>query len=400
MPARVRRASLPGGARTYVVVAGAGEVVWPIQEYLTFLRQNGSSPNTVQAYARGLAAWWTLLEDQKLDWRDFPTTTFGEFLAYLRTGDLPSVRRVGPEPVWLGPASVGQRSAAVLAFYQWHAAAHDLDVPMQRLYTSWGRVRYSRYQPLLTGVADHARPAQPRSIFRARKGVKRRTPVLTPTQVGVILDGCLPAADTVTSRLVAARDRLLFTLLAETGLRLGEALVLRHVDIAAGTGGTPRVLVEPRYDHPHGCLVKNGRPRELFISDELEALYSAYVWGLVDAGIDVTVPDLAQHFVFVNVARQPYFKALSPDSVYDKVDSLTRHHPDQLPRRWSPHWLRHTHATALLLAGVAPHVVMRRLGHADIQTTLETYGWVTQDAELRNLAEWRTFTAGWKGTTS
>ena len=38
--------------------------------------------------------------------------------------------------------------------------------------------------------------------------------------------------------------------------------------------------------------------------------------------------------------------------------------PRSLPPDWSPHWLRHTHATALLLAGVPEHVVMRRLGHA------------------------------------
>lgn len=57
----------------------------------------------------------------------------------------------------------------------------------------------------------------------------------------------------------------------------------------------------------------------------------------------------------------------------------------------------HTHATALLLSGAPPHVVMRRLGHADIQTTLSTYGWVTEDAEMRTLAQWRSYVAGWKG---
>jgi integrase/recombinase XerD len=41
--------------------------------------------------------------------------------------------------------------------------------------------------------------------------------------------------------------------------------------------------------------------------------------------------------------------------------------------------------------------VMRRLGHADIQTTLNLYGWVTEDAELRTLADWRAFCAGWRG---
>jgi integrase len=59
--------------------------------------------------------------------------------------------------------------------------------------------------------------------------------------------------------------------------------------------------------------------------------------------------------------------------------------------------LRHTHASALLLAGCPAHVVMRRLGHADIQTTLEHYGWVTEDAELRAVADWTAYTAGWAG---
>ena len=31
---------------------------------------------------------------------------------------------------------------------------------------------------------------------------------------------------------------------------------------------------------------------------------------------------------------------------------------------------------------------MRRLGHRDVQTTLSRYGWVTEDAELRALADW------------
>ena len=88
---------------------------------------------------------------------------------------------------------------------------------------------------------------------------------------------------------------------------------------------------------------------------------------------------------------------MRPETVYAKVDSLTKKSAGALPDGWSPHWLRHTHATALLLSGAAPHVVMRRLGHADIQTTLSTYGWVTEDAEMRTLAQWKNYVAGWKG---
>jgi len=45
---------------------------------------------------------------------------------------------------------------------------------------------------------------------------------------------------------------------------------------------------------------------------------------------------------------------------------------------------------------VEPHLVMRRLGHADVQTTLSIYGWVTADAAMRTVAEWTNYVAGWK----
>ena len=69
--------------------------------------------------------------------------------------------------------------------------------------------------------------------------------------------------------------------------------------------------------------------------------------------------------------------------------------PGRSPAGWTPHWFRHSHASALLLAGVPVHVVSRRLGHADVQTTLNIYGHVTEDAELRAAAGWKALAAGW-----
>jgi len=111
---------------------------------------------------------------------------------------------------------------------------------------------------------------------------------------------------------------------------------------------------------------------------------------------DIAVPDLSTHFVFVNLGQRPRFSPLRAETVYDKVRAIKRAQPC-LPKEWTPHWLRHTHATALLLAGVPEHVVVRRLGHADVQTTPSTYGWVTADAEMRSLAHWKNYVAGWKG---
>ncbi len=50
------------------------------------------------------------------------------------------------------------------------------------------------------------------------------------------------------------------------------------------------------------------------------------------------------------------------------------------------HDLRHTHATALLLAGVPVHVVSHRLGHASPMITLSVYAHVLPGSQ-RQAAE-------------
>ena len=67
-----------------------------------------------------------------------------------------------------------------------------------------------------------------------------------------------------------------------------------------------------------------------------------------------------------------------------KVDG-TPYHPDSLTKKWARfvkdknldhirlHDLRHTNATALIQAGVNTKVVSKRLGHADVNITLNTY---------------------------
>jgi integrase len=73
--------------------------------------------------------------------------------------------------------------------------------------------------------------------------------------------------------------------------------------------------------------------------------------------------------LLVNVARPPLLAALRETTVREKVATLRRRGFG--PPGWTPHWFRHTHATALLLAGTPEWVVSRRLGHAHVQTTLD-----------------------------
>lgn len=110
----------------------------------------------------------------------------------------------------------------------------------------------------------------------------------------------------------AVRNRLLFAVLAETGMRLGEALSLRHHDFHIGAGATPFIEIVDRQDHPHGVRVKTGS-RRVYVGDDLEALYSEYVWQPVAMAADIAVPDLATHFVFVHLRQRPRFSPLRPN---------------------------------------------------------------------------------------
>ena len=178
-------------------------------------------------------------------------------------------------------------------------------------------------------------------------------------------------------------------------MRLGEALGLLHGDWVTGRGDTPYVNVIPR-EHPHGQRVKSGLPRRIYVTDRVDRLYGEYLWQLCDAGADVVLGDMDRALVFVNVAGGEPFAPWRPGSVYSLVARLKRTLKHKVPAGWTPHWFRHTHATALLLADVPLHVVSRRLGHADVQTTMNLYGWVSDDAALHALADWQHLTATWE----
>lgn len=397
---KTQRVTRPDGTTTITVIGPDFMPIPPVAEYLDFLRLDGASPNTIRAYARGLALWFDYLNRRDLGWDDFSALDFGYWMNWLRTGDLPGTLRIGRPPHLLAPATLQVRAAAVLAFYRYHAAAHALNKPYEALYSPLAKRGRRPYVPFLDGIADRGGTAKPSPMFTVKSGPKGRTPVLQPTHVQAILDTCTTqrADGTWTGSLSALRNRFYFALLAETGMRPGEALTLRHTDIHLGQGTQPRITLTPRQDHPHGARIKSGQYRDIYVGDDLESLYAEYVWRLVEAGADLDVEDFPSSFVFVNsdTSRGQPFRPLRMETIYAAVRAVKRLHAEAFPAEWTPHWFRHTHATALLLSGCPPHVVMRRLGHLDVQTTLSVYGWVTEDAELRAVADWKKYAQGWK----
>jgi len=380
---------LASGERTWTVLGADRLPLAPVEDFLESLRVTGRSPNTVKAYARGLELFWRYLALCDRPWKSVRAGDLAGFLGWLRTGEPPRVVALRPAPPRLSESTIALRLAAVLSFYRYqHFNGVDAAAGLYEAVARHGR----GYRPFLEHVARRQLAARP--VIRVERARRSTPPILTPTQIELIKDTCARFDGERREWVGVLRDRLLWTLLAESGLRVGEALGLQHRDWHTGRGDTPWIEIVVR-DHPHGARAKSGY-RRLYISDDLDRLYGDYLWLLLEQGADLDAVDFDATYLLVNVSREPRFAPMRSGTVDYLVRRLRRQLAGQVPADWTAHWFRHTHATAMLLSGVPPHVVSRRLGHGDVQTTLNLYAWVTEDAELRAVADWRAITERWR----
>ena len=372
----------------------------PHHAYELFLAHHRvvSAPNTVRAYATSLGCLDAFLRASGLQWDVVGRNDLGRFVQWLRFGVPPGVVDLAAErePVHC-ETTVDLRISAVVAFYEF-MAEEGIGPKLALHRTARRRIGAGQpYKGFLHHLSSRREPRTP--VLRVRRRRRERPPVLTPQQIQAVLDACAWWDATGGVWRGSLRNRMLFALLAETGMRLGEALCLFHDDFVAGRGASPYVLVTPR-DHPHQQRVKGWRSRRIYVSDRLESLHGDYLWDVCDRGGAEAVPNLGQWWLFMNVDRPPLFAATRPETVYDTVRRIKRRLGGAIPGDFSPHWLRHAHATALLLSGASMPVVQHRMGHADVQITINTYGWVTEDAALRALAGWQSFAGIWDSTVT
>ena len=116
------------GERTWTVVDGSYATVGPVEEWLEAHRYLWS-PNTVRGYATSLAQWWSFLEqrDEAGQWAEAGVPAVTGFLSWLRNGRTAGRSLAVPDGA-PSADTLNARLAALLSFYQWQAAVHDVPV--------------------------------------------------------------------------------------------------------------------------------------------------------------------------------------------------------------------------------------------------------------------------------
>lgn len=179
--------------------------------------------------------------------------------------------------------------------------------------------------------------------------------------------------------LQAAQDDRLYVamqLCAQTGLRRGEALGLRWIDIdfdarklrvantlASTNGGL--YLTPPKTD---------ASKRKVAMNDGVIALLRSHRIAQAEEARLAGNKYLDKDFVFSTRTGEP----VHPDNFYRSVTRVCE--KAGLEKR-GPHVLRHTFATLLLEANVPHHVVSRILGHSSIRITVDIYGHLSDEGQ-------------------
>src|SRR5487761_1754184 len=306
---RVQRVEMPSGAESATLLRD-GVVVEPVDRFLAHLTAIERSPNTVRAYAHDLRDYFAFLGFRGLEWDEVSLEDLGRFVAWLRLAGDARDGQVMLLPWVEGSVSAGtvnRKLSALASFYEFHQR-HGVDVA-----------------DLLAG---------------------RRLPrELAEAEMTTLIGAC--------ARL---RDRFLLSVLRGCGLRVGEALGLRHEDIDARRA----VVMVRRRANVNRARAKTWE-RGVPADAGLIRLYSDYLheeYGPLDCD-----------YVFVNLWGRPLGQPMS----YAGVDRLVRRLRARTGIDFTPHQFRHSYATGLLRRGVPAEVVQHLLGHASISTTIDTY---------------------------
>ncbi len=344
---KVQKIKLPDGAPSWIVIDDGYMPIKSITEFLNYLSNTGKSPSTIHSYANHLKLFWDYLALSQVEWDNIRLNELASFVGWLRTPSK-NVNIISlPNASVRKASSINAILGCLASFYQFHRLIGNTDVNFKEETNGRG----GRYKSLLHHIYKN-KPAQ-RRIF-SLKTEKDLPKTISHDQCKALLSACHNV-----------RDYFLISLLYETGLRIGQALALRHEDIITWDN---TIQVKYRTFNENEVYGKTAHPYVIHVSPQLMSRYNIYIESLAN--------NYHPDYVFVDLIN---FKPLKYPAVYKTFTRLAKKTEIHI----TPHMLRHTHATELIQFGWDASFVQKRLGHASVQTTIDVYSHIDQQS-LKN----------------
>ncbi|MGG1675038.1 tyrosine-type recombinase/integrase [Neobacillus sp. NRS-1170] len=337
-------------SKKYILVDNHGFPVIPVVKYLKYVDVTGKSSNTQKTYCYALKQYFLYLQETRKDYNQIRLEDLVGFVAWLRNPYMSTkATTLGPVKAKRTEKTVNLTITAVTNFYDYlyrnEELPNDMAKMLKRQVFTGGRNRYKSF-------LHHVNKDKPsfRNVLKIKEP-KKKIQTLTKEQVQLVLEA--------TTNI---RDTFLIQLLFETGLRIGEALSLFIEDFKFDHGKGHRIRLMDRGELENGAKLKTGE-REIFISQALMDLYDDYLYDVIDE------LDLDTNFVFIKLRGKNIGKPMN----YGDVESLFKRIRNKTGIDVHPHLFRHTHATMYYKETRDIKQVQERLGHSQIQTTMNLY---------------------------
>jgi integrase len=330
---------------TWLVLGKDYLPIEPIQSFIRYLENIERSPHTIRAYANHLKLYWEYLEEIKKDWKQVKLDDFAGFINWLRV-DKSKVIYLNGHDAKRMESTINSILTATSSFYTFHHQLGNTEVTLVKTASIASR----RYKSLLYHITKNS-PARQRLV--KLKQPKHIPKTITIDQVKTLIDSCNNW-----------RDKFLVSLLYETGMRIGQALGLRHTDIKSWDN---EIHIIPRINNINGSRAKTSSRNIIHVSPALMTIYSRF--------ITEDCENIESEYVFVQIKKENPGKPLSYRTVRDLFCRLSK----KLGIHITPHMLRHTHATELIRDGWDASFVQKRLGHSSVQTTIDNYSHLSSD---------------------
>lgn len=178
-------------------------------------------------------------------------------------------------------------------------------------------------------------------------------------------------------------DLEFFTLLAYSGMRVGEAISLKWEDLDFENNS---ITINKTYYNPNNNKYNFSLSRPKTRSSRREILIDKSVMSLLShlkskqAVIKQNNKRVYKDQNFVFTCSEGYPRTIR--LVANRLQRLIKHMSD-LNKNITTHSFRHTHASLLIEANANIKVISHRLGHATIATTDEIYGHLTRGLEKK-----------------
>ncbi|MFF2288738.1 tyrosine-type recombinase/integrase [Peribacillus butanolivorans] len=344
--------------KAYLLLDTNGLPVEPVAKYMKYLHNKESSSNTLKTYCTALKHYFTYLEQVEFTYKEVNFQRLSNFVAWLRNPY--ESNKVIPHKGTKAKRSertVNSYLTVVTSFYDYlyRNELIDSDIVeklMKRMFVGAGSNGYK-------GFLHHVNEGKPisKNVLKLDEP-RERVKVFTKEQVELIYES--------TTNI---RDAFLVRLLFESGLRIGEVLSLFLEDFQFDAKQrNHKIQLTYRGELLNGGKLKTGE-RRLDISQGLMDLYDDYLYEVLDEY------NPNHNFVFVKIWGKNSGEPLTYSDVYATFKEIERKTGIHI----TPHMFRHTHGTIYYLQTKNIKMVQERLGHAQIQTTMNLYVHPSED---------------------